>query len=55
MRPTAWATAPYHEMDADTAREVLREVERLATGPLAESFAEADRNPPVYDPATSSP
>ena len=27
---------------------------RLATGPIAESFAEADRNPPVFDPATSS-
>ena len=29
-----------------------REVERLAVGPLAASFADADRNPPVYDPAT---
>ena len=24
------------------------------TGPLAEPFADADRNPPVYDPATKS-
>ncbi len=45
---------PYHEMDVDTARHVLREVERLASGPLAEPFADADRNPPVYDPATKS-
>ncbi len=45
---------PYHEMDVDTAREVLREVERLSVGPLAEPFADADRNPPVYDPATKS-
>ena len=45
-------TGPYAEMDPATAREILREVERLATGPLAESFADADRNPPVYDPAT---
>ena len=44
-------TGPYAEMDPATAREILREVERLATGPLAESFADADRNPPVYDPA----
>jgi alkylation response protein AidB-like acyl-CoA dehydrogenase len=26
----------------------------MATGPLAESFADADRNPPVFDAATSS-
>jgi hypothetical protein len=42
---------PYEQMDADTARGVLQEVDRLATGPLAESFADADRNPPVFDPA----
>ncbi len=47
-------SGPYHEMDVDTAREILREVERLASGPLAEPFADADRNPPVYDPATKS-
>ena len=45
---------PFAEMDPDTAREILEEVNRTATGPLAESFAEADRNPPVYDPATKS-
>ncbi|MGH2671248.1 MAG: acyl-CoA dehydrogenase family protein, partial [bacterium] len=43
---------PYAEMDTDTAREVLAEVDRLAKHELAESFAEADRNPPVYDPET---
>src|SRR5205823_3117075 len=32
----------------------LGELERMATGPLAESFADADRNPPVFDPATHS-
>ncbi len=47
-------SGPYHEMDVDTAREVLREVERLASGPLAEPFAEADRMPPVYDPQSKS-
>ncbi len=47
-------SGPYHEMDVETAREVLREVERLSSGPLAEPFADADRNPPVYDPATKS-
>ena len=45
-------TGPYSEMDVDTARDILEEVERLATGPLAASFTESDRTPPVYDPAT---
>ena len=39
-------SGPYAEMDVDTAREILHEVDRLATGPLAESFADADRHPP---------
>src|SRR6476620_11036708 len=45
---------PYTEVDADTAREMLKEVSRLAEHELAESFADADRNPPVYDPTTYS-
>ena len=45
---------PYPDLDEETARGILDEVNRLATGPIAESFAEADRNPPVFDPATSS-
>jgi alkylation response protein AidB-like acyl-CoA dehydrogenase len=44
----------FPEIDEDTARGILDEVNRLATGPIAESFAEADRNPPVFDPETSS-
>jgi alkylation response protein AidB-like acyl-CoA dehydrogenase len=47
-------TGPYREMDVETARHVLHEIDRLATGPLAEPFADADRNPPVYDPVTRS-
>lgn len=47
-------TGPFEEMDPETARATLKELERLATGPLAESFADADRNPPVYDPETFS-
>jgi alkylation response protein AidB-like acyl-CoA dehydrogenase len=42
------------ESDEETARGVLAELNRLATGPLAESFADADRNPPTYDPKTFS-
>ncbi|GAA1113077.1 acyl-CoA dehydrogenase [Nocardioides dubius] len=43
---------PFAEVDADTAREVLTEVERLAREDLAASFEDSDRNPPVFDPAT---
>ena len=48
------ARAVLAESDEDTARSVLAELNKLATGPLAESFADADRNPPVFDPATHS-
>ena len=41
---------PFAEMDLDTAHDVLAEIDRLARGPLSESFAESDRNPPVFDP-----
>ena len=51
---TSWARARIAEVDEETARGMLAEVNRLATGPLAESFADADRNPPVFDPATGS-
>ena len=44
----------FPDIDLQTARGILDEVDRLATGPIAESFAEADRNPPVFDPETSS-
>ena len=43
---------PYAEIDADTAREMVREVARLAEHELAESLLDSDRNPPVYDPKT---
>ena len=48
----AFGHAPYEDIDADTARDVLAEVNRLATDDLAASYEEADRNPPVFDPAT---
>ena len=40
----------YSELDPDTVRTILSEAARLAEGPVAESFAFADRNPPVFDP-----
>ena len=47
-------SGPYAEIDAETAQEMLKEVARLAENELAASFVEADRNPPVFDPATHS-
>ncbi|WP_049571467.1 acyl-CoA dehydrogenase [Nonomuraea sp. SBT364] len=47
-------SGPYADVDEDTARSILGEVERLATGVLADSFEEGDRNPPVFDAATGS-
>ncbi|QBJ96031.1 acyl-CoA dehydrogenase [Rhodococcus sp. ABRD24] len=38
------------DLDADTIKDMLAEVARLAEGPLAEAFADTDRNPPVFDP-----
>jgi alkylation response protein AidB-like acyl-CoA dehydrogenase len=47
-------TGAYPDLDEETVRGILAEMDRLATGPLAESFADADRDPPVFDKATSS-
>jgi alkylation response protein AidB-like acyl-CoA dehydrogenase len=40
----------YSDLDADTVQEMLGEMARLAEGPLAASYVEGDRNPPVFDP-----
>src|SRR4051794_40300916 len=48
----AFGQAPFDEMDVETARDVLAEVNRLARTEIAASYADADRNPPVFDPAT---
>ncbi|WP_375497935.1 acyl-CoA dehydrogenase [uncultured Jatrophihabitans sp.] len=45
---------PFNEVDEDTARGIIAEVAKLAEGPLAASFVDADRNPPVFDPDTYS-
>ncbi|MEW1550259.1 acyl-CoA dehydrogenase [Streptomyces tsukubensis] len=51
-RDKLYGTGPFAEMDADTARSILEELARLAENDLAASFADADRTPPVFDPAT---
>ncbi|HEX4791056.1 MAG TPA: acyl-CoA dehydrogenase [Actinospica sp.] len=45
----ALGRGPFGEHDRDGARDILAQVERLALGPIAESYAEVDRTPPVYD------
>lgn len=40
----------YGDLDAETARSILDEISKLAEGVVAETFAEADRNPPVFLP-----
>ena len=49
---TVLGTEAYADFDAETATEMLAEMARLAEGPVAESFEEGDRNPPVFDPKT---
>ncbi|MEU1396820.1 acyl-CoA dehydrogenase [Micromonospora zamorensis] len=48
----AFGQEPYSELDVDTARTFLAELDRLARGDLAASYTDSDRNPPVFDPAT---
>src|SRR2546423_12372214 len=45
---------PFAEADEDTARGVLSELNKLAGGPLADSFVEGDRQGTTYDPKTFS-
>jgi len=45
-------SGPFAEVDGETAREILAEVDRIAREDLAASFEEADRTPPVFDTET---
>jgi alkylation response protein AidB-like acyl-CoA dehydrogenase len=51
-RDDVLGTGPFAEVDAETARHILAEVDRIAREDLASSFEDADRNPPVFDPET---
>ncbi|MFI9774235.1 acyl-CoA dehydrogenase [Streptomyces sp. NPDC051956] len=53
-RDKLYGSGPFAEMDVDTAKSILDEVSRLAENELAESFTDADRNPPVFDPETNT-
>jgi alkylation response protein AidB-like acyl-CoA dehydrogenase len=47
-------TSIFEDLDTDTAKEILKEIERLSVDDLAASFVDADRNPPVFDPKTNT-
>ncbi|HME14586.1 MAG TPA: acyl-CoA dehydrogenase [Mycobacterium sp.] len=47
---TVLGSGRYRDLDVETVRTMLDEVARLAEGPIADSFADADRNPPVFEP-----
>ncbi|MFI5100381.1 MAG: acyl-CoA dehydrogenase [Actinomycetes bacterium] len=53
-RQDVLGSGPYADMDEQTARSILGEIERLATEDLAASLLDSDRHPPVFDPATST-
>ncbi len=44
--------APFDGVDVETVRQVLRELNAVVTGPIADSYADGDRNPAVFDPQT---
>ena len=48
----ALATGEFGDLDGESVRQMLDEASKLAEGPLAESFADADRHPPTFDPET---
>ena len=50
----ALASGQFGALDGDDVRNMFDEAARQAEGPLAESFAESDRNPPTFDPDTHS-
>ncbi len=51
-REQVLGTGPFAEVDADTAREILAEVDRISREDLAASYVDSDRTPPVFDAAT---
>jgi alkylation response protein AidB-like acyl-CoA dehydrogenase len=53
-RDQVLGTGPFEEVDVDTAKSILGEVDRLAREELAASFEDSDRHPPVFDPETHS-
>ncbi|MGA5817255.1 acyl-CoA dehydrogenase [Kitasatospora sp. NPDC094028] len=53
-RDQVYGTGPFEDMDVETAKNILSEISRLAENDLAASYADTDRNPPVFDPETNT-
>ena len=53
-RDEVYGSGPFADLDVETAKSILAEIARLAENELAASFADADRNPPVFDPETNT-
>ncbi|MFE6779249.1 acyl-CoA dehydrogenase [Streptomyces sp. NPDC057702] len=53
-RDKLYGTGPFAEMDVETARSVLSEIARLSENELADSYADGDRTPPVFDPDSNT-
>ncbi|QWC86205.1 acyl-CoA dehydrogenase [Nocardioidaceae bacterium] len=51
-RDEVLGSGPFEDVDVDTAKAILGEVDRMAREELADSFVDSDRNPPVFDPET---
>jgi alkylation response protein AidB-like acyl-CoA dehydrogenase len=45
-------TGPFEAIDAESAKAILAEVDRLSREDLAASYEDSDQNPPVFDPKT---
>jgi alkylation response protein AidB-like acyl-CoA dehydrogenase len=45
---------PYSNLDKDSSRDILKEVQRLCENDLAASFVDGDRIPPVFDKETGA-
>ena len=53
-RDKVYGQGPYAEIDVDTAKELLAQIERISVNELAASYEDSDRNPPVFDPQTNT-
>ena len=53
-RDKVYGAGPFAEIDADTAKELLAEIERISREDLAASYEDSDRNPPVFDPTSNT-
>ena len=50
----ALGSGQFGDLTSDTVRDMIRQAAEQAEGPLADSFADGDRHPPTFDPATHS-